>query len=144
MGNAMSGAARTSIKNWLALVALAAGMLPGPAVAQEGGSESQKGEVAYMVREYRYEPPAGESGNLEIGQSLCGTRCNALSARFESYIKPRGWRLIKTAGDVELAVELDNPFLKGRCLCLGDEYRIDWFDPVVPENRAGAKANRPE
>lgn len=116
---------------------LGVALFPVAAGAGEDEAPQAQPETAFIVRSYRYEPPAGAEADLEVGQALCGTRCNALSSRFESYLKPRGWRLIKTAGDVELAVELDNPFLPGRCLCRGDRYRIDWYDPVAPENRAG-------
>jgi len=131
-------------KKYCLILALAAATLPSLAVAQDLEPEQKGDETVFIVREYRYEPPKGETANLEIGQSLCGTRCNALSSRFEGYIKPRGWRLIKTVGDVEQAVDLDNPFLKGKCMCLGDEYRVDWYDPVIPENRAGARNKRTE
>jgi len=127
---------------YLALLLLVALNPANPVAGVEDMSPQKGKEKAFMVREYRYEPPEGEEGNRDIGQSLCGTRCNALSDIFGSYLKPRNWRLVKIAGDVEQSVELDNPFLKGKCICVGDEYRIDWFDPIVPENQPEAAAER--
>ncbi|NTV13108.1 MAG: hypothetical protein HGA96_04130 [Desulfobulbaceae bacterium] len=90
---------------------------------------------AFMVTDYSYEPSRGATGNLDIGLSLCGTRCNALSGDFASYIKPGGWRLIKVASKVEIKVELNNPFLAGQCVCVGDEYKIDWYDQATYSDR---------
>jgi hypothetical protein len=118
--------------------------LLGPSIAggQDGEAAEQPPEKTFIVREYRYEPTIASETDQDIGLSLCGTRCNALSGGFGSYIKPRGWRLIKSEGNVERTVALDNPYLKGNCVCVGDEYRIDWYDPVTPENRAEAAAER--
>jgi hypothetical protein len=80
-------------------------------------------EIIYIVNEYRYEP--GESGgDHDIGQALCGTRCNALSVDYLNYLKPPGWRIIRTASNKEVTVDLDNPFLDGRCICVADEYVV--------------------
>ncbi|MBU0966479.1 MAG: hypothetical protein KKA54_08860 [Proteobacteria bacterium] len=102
--------------------------LPLAALAEDDG------EKIFIVQQYSYDP--GESdGNREIGLSLCGTRCNALSGNFASYLKPGGWRLIRSASNQEVALELDYPFIKGRCICVGDEYRVKWYDPVCTENK---------
>lgn len=101
------------------------------AVAAEPTAEKK----AFMVSDYRYEPSQVATGNLDIGLSLCGTRCNALSEDFASYIKPGGWRLIKVASKVEVKVELNNPFLAGQCVCVGDEYKVDWYDQATYSDR---------
>lgn len=123
---------------YLAVLVLVSTFPVKPAAAGGDATRQQGKEKAFMVQEYRYEPPQGDNGNLDIGQSLCGTRCNAISDNFGSYLKPRNWRLVKIAGGVERSVALDNPFLKGNCICVGDEYLIDWYDPMVPQDRAGA------
>jgi hypothetical protein len=87
------------------------------------GSADKTKEIIYIVKEYRYEP--GDSGgDHDIGQALCGTRCNALSVDYQNYLKPPGWRMIKIAGDRELSVALNNPFIGGTCICVADEYLI--------------------
>lgn len=77
----------------------------------------------YIVSEYRYVPgPSG--GNADVGQSLCGTRCNALSVDYLNYMTPGGWRLIKISGNQQLLVDLNNPYLDGKCICVADEYMV--------------------
>lgn len=107
-----------------------AGWLVGPAAGQE-----QEKKV-FMVRDYRYEPPEGWTGNQDIALSLCGTRCNAISGDFASYLKPGGWRMLRVASDVVLKIDISNPFLAGQCVCLGDEYKIQWYDPATYIDRA--------
>lgn len=84
-------------------------------------------EHVYIVKDYRYlpGPPAGDS---ETGQSLCGSRCNALSFDYLNTSEPGGWRIIKVADDRELTVELNNPFMGGKCVCIADEYRVQRDD----------------
>lgn len=113
----------------LIFLALATGWTPRSASAD--GAEPEPLHKAFIVSDYRYEPPEGSSANLDIGLSLCGTRCNALSGDFASYLKPGGWRMVKTSGNIEVRVELNNPFLAGQCVCVGDEYKIDWYDPAT-------------
>ncbi|MCK9296802.1 MAG: hypothetical protein M0P70_17190 [Desulfobulbaceae bacterium] len=94
------------------------------AAAAEDAPAAQ-GDVVkvYIVNEYRYEP--GPSGaHADIGQSLCGTRCNALSVDYLNYVEPGGWRLIKISGNQQLLVDLNNPSLDGKCICIADEYRV--------------------
>jgi hypothetical protein len=101
------------------------------------GAEGRKGllpadgDTLFVVQEYRYDPGHAD-GNREIGLSLCGTRCNGLSDNFDDYTMPGGWRLIRVAENQERTVDLDNPFLQGKCICVGDEYRIDWYEPGTP------------
>jgi hypothetical protein len=80
-------------------------------------------ERVYIVKSYRYDP-GSSAGNPETGQSLCGTRCNALSADYLNFTEPGGWRVIKVASDRELTVDLNNPFMSGRCICIADEYLV--------------------
>ena len=94
--------------------------LPLAAVAQE---PSAAGERFYIVKDHRY--VAGDaSDNPDMGHSLCGTRCSALSVDYLNYTEPGGWRLIKVAADRELTVELNNPFMGGKCICVADEYEL--------------------
>lgn len=95
---------------------------------QAYSAEQDVDKVAFMVTDYRYEPAEGATVNPDIGLSLCGTRCNALSEDFASYIKPGGWKMVKIADKIEKRVELNNPFLAGKCVCVGDEYKINWYD----------------
>lgn len=141
MGDPVSQTVLTVGKICLAVVFLA-WLGQETAIAREEKSQEVP-KKTFIVREYRFEPQAKVSEKeAAIGLSLCSTRCNALSGIYGSYIKPRGWRLIKTVSDLEKIVDLDNPFLEGKCVCLGDEFSIDWYDPVAPENRAGAKAQQ--
>lgn len=128
MGYPMSGRRCSLIALVFLLVAL--GWWPCSVAA-----EPVVGKKAFMVNDYRYEPPHEVTGNLDIGLSLCGTRCNALSENFASYIKPGGWRLIKVTSNVVVTVELNNPFLAGQCVCVGDEYLIDWYDQATYSDR---------
>jgi hypothetical protein len=94
----------------------------GPQVKNEPASVDNK-EIIYIVNEYRYEP-GNAGGNADIGQALCGTRCNALSADYQNYLKPPGWRIIRTASSKEVEVDLNNPFIDGHCICIADEYVV--------------------
>lgn len=99
--------------------------LPLCVVAAEDEPEPQA-EIAnvFIVSEYRFESGAAGGGDPDIGQSLCGTRCNALSVDYLNYVTPGGWRMIKVADKRELIIELGNPFLNGKCICVADEYQI--------------------
>lgn len=77
----------------------------------------------YIVSDYRYEVVPGK-GDPVIGQSLCGTRCNALSTNYLNIVEPGAWRLIKIATGYELSLPLNNPFMGGRCICVVDEYMV--------------------
>lgn len=75
----------------------------------------------YIVTDYRY-VAEGQKEASDIGQSLCGTRCNTLSADYLNYLEPGGWRLIKVTSNKELNIDLSNPFKTGKCICTADEY----------------------
>ena len=60
----------------------------------------------------------------KIAQALCGTRCNALSGNYDSYKVPGGWRLIQIGMNVEKIVDLDSPFVHGKCICTGELYQV--------------------
>lgn len=101
----------------LSLIALLVALLPLPAASE------QAPETIFVTKEYSFIP--GEDGaDPEIGHSLCGTRCNALSTDFLNILEPGGWRLVRTGQSRDLTVDLDNPFMKGRCVCTGSEYRV--------------------
>ncbi len=107
------------------LLPLAAGLLltlADPALAAE--------ERIFIADGHRYVPEEGAPADPkkeETGQALCGIRCNALSAYYDSYIMSPGWRLILLESGKEIAVELNNPFLKGHCICTGEEYEAEVY-----------------
>lgn len=92
-------------------------------------------ERVLIVKDYRYLPgvPAGDE---QTGQSLCGSRCNALSFDYLNVLEPGGWRMIKVAADRELTVDLENPFMKGSCICIADEYIVK-IDELNRPQRSG-------
>jgi hypothetical protein len=81
------------------------------------------GEIAYIVNDYRYDP-AGSGGDPDTGHALCATRCNALSFDYADYVMADGREVKRVATDREITVPLDNPFMKGNCICAVDEYQI--------------------
>jgi hypothetical protein len=102
--------------------------LPLHATAAEDAPAAQDEMVrVFIVTEYRYDP-CDSGGDPDIGQSLCGTRCNALSVDYLNYVMPGGWRMIKVAGGREMVVELNNPFMGGKCICIADEYQVKVHD----------------
>lgn len=98
-------------------------LLPSLAPAAEGEGEAAVGQAAYVVLDYRYEP-AGSGGDPDIGHSLCATRCNAMSFNYADYIMADPREVKRVAANRELTVPLDNPFLKGHCICTVDEYLV--------------------
>lgn len=80
-------------------------------------------EHIYLVKSYRYLENSG-AGDPDTGLSLCGTRCNSMSADYLNYTSPGGWRLILVARDKEITVPLNNPFVQGTCACVVDEYLV--------------------
>lgn len=133
MGNPVTG--RRSLPMAAFFLLAVAVFLPPPVAA---GPDPEK--KVFIVSDYRYEPAEGGAGDPDIGLSLCGTRCNALSGDFASYLKPGGWRMVKITGKVEVRAELNNPFMAGQCVCVGDEYKIDWYDPATYVDRSEARA----
>lgn len=95
---------------------------------------SQRLQKTFVVREYRYEP-GSKNDDPVMGLSLCGPRCNGISESLANILKPGGWRLVKESENQEKRVSLDNPFMKGTCVCVGDIYSIDWFDPETGGER---------
>lgn len=96
-------------------------VLAGMSVAAAG--DVVTGQPAYIVLDYRYDP-LENSGSSETGHALCATRCNALSFDYADYIMADAREIKRIASGRELVIALDNPFLKGQCLCLVDEYVI--------------------
>lgn len=80
-------------------------------------------ETAYIINDYRYDP-AGSGGDPDTGHALCATRCNALSFDYADYLMADGREVKRVAADREIIVPLDNPFIKGNCICAVDEYLI--------------------
>lgn len=95
-------------------------LAPLQAVAEEANSQ---GEKAYIVNDYRYDP-AGSGGDPDIGLSLCSTRCNALSFDYADYVMADPREVQRVASDREITLPLNNPFMKGNCICTVDEYVI--------------------
>ena len=109
--------------------------LPLAAAAQDVRQDMKNAqERIFLVNEYRYDP--GEStADPEIGHALCGTRCNALSSDYRNITDPGGWRLIKVGSNRELIVELNNPLISGRCVCIVDEYLVQIDDRIIPKEK---------
>jgi len=119
------------------MVMLGALLLASPGWAAEG-------ERIFLTYGYRYIPgsQAVDEAAADIGLALCGTRCNALAADYQSYLMTMGWRLLKVEGVTERVVALNNPFLDGQCVCTGEEYQVDYFTnrPTRSSATPGAKA----
>ncbi|GAB4489411.1 MAG: hypothetical protein OHK006_21030 [Thermodesulfovibrionales bacterium] len=77
----------------------------------------------FVTKDYRF-LAGDDDADPDIGHALCGTRCNALSTDFLNILEPGGWRLVRTGEAKNLNVELNNPFMQGRCICTGTEYRV--------------------
>ncbi len=97
-------------------------------------SAAQTPETIYIVNDYRY-VPANATDDQEIGLSLCGTRCNALSTDFRNILEPMGYQMIKGAANQELTVQLNSPFIKGHCICIADEFIVKIDNRNSVENR---------
>jgi len=110
----------TSIKNSVYALAL---LLLFALHVFAGEPEDKGVQTAYVVYDYRYDP-AGSGGDPDTGHSLCATRCNALSFDYADYLMADARELRRIATDRELTVPLDNPFMKGNCICTVDEYLI--------------------
>lgn len=102
--------------------------------AAEAAQEQPPPETIYIVNDYRY-VPATSADDQEIGHSLCGTRCNALSSSYKNILEPGGWSLVRTGINKEVIVELKSPFLGGQCICLADEYSVKVTDPGGPRTQ---------
>jgi len=110
-------------------------LLPLVAAAEDLTQKQQAAEEKiYIVNEYRY-VPAHATDDREIGLSLCGTRCNALSTDFRNISEPMGWQMARSATNKELIVELNSQFIGGHCICVADEYLVTINDRNNSENR---------
>ncbi len=89
-----------------------------PNVEREG---TKRIFIAYEFSyDYEHNPDATPKA-----QAICGSRCNAMSDNLKSYMTPMGWRLIKVPGVQSRVIELDDPEIKGQCICRGDEYLVE-------------------
>ena len=104
------------------------------AAAAEDMTQQGAEEKIYIVNEYRY-VPARATDDREIGLSLCGTRCNALSTDHRNISEPMGWQMSRSATNKELVVELNSQFIGGHCICVADEYLVTINDSNSIENR---------
>lgn len=103
----------------------------GDKTATAEAEASKTPDTIFYTDEYYFDRSSNPDAP-EIAQSLCGTRCNALSGSYDSYLSPGGWRLIQVGRPVKKVVDLDNPFLQGKCVCVGRVYRVtreNVFDP---------------
>ena len=98
----------------IALVLLA--LIPSRVLAAEP-------ETIFFTQEYSFDYQSNPQAP-GIAQALCGTRCNALSGNYDSYLSPGSWRLIQIGRHVKKVVDLDNPFFAGKCICIGDLYKV--------------------
>jgi len=80
-------------------------------------------QQSWIVNDYRYEP-GSDKDDANLGLSMCGTRCNAMSLDYRTVIDPGGYRLIRVAENREIEVDLNNPYIGGRCICIADEYIV--------------------
>ncbi len=78
----------------------------------------------FVVTSYAYDFKSHPNAP-QIAQSLCGTRCNALSVDQESYMSPGGWRMVKVKSGQKKVIDISNPFISGKCICVGDDYLVD-------------------
>lgn len=101
-------------------------------------SASEAPEKVYVVNDYRY-LPANDSDDRDVGLSLCGTRCNALTTDYLNITEVGGWQLMKGEANKELTVELNSPFIKGQCICIADEYLVKIDDRYSEERRRQGK-----
>jgi len=106
--------------------------------ALPAASAAERPEKVYVVNDYRY-VPANETDDRDIGLSLCGTRCNALTTDYLNITDVGGWQLMKGAVNTEVTVELNNPFIKGQCICIADEYLVKIDDRYSEERRRPKK-----
>lgn len=106
-----------TVTNWILVILLLA---PLPVFAADG---AEKNANAYIVLDYRYDP-AGSGGDPDTGHALCATRCNALSFDYADYVMADPREVQKIAAGSEVTFPLDNPFMKGNCVCTVDEYII--------------------
>ena len=117
------------------VIALLLGLLGGLALPLAGGAAEP--ERVFLTYGYRYQPATEppDEATADIGLALCGTRCNALSGIYESYLMSPGWRMVQVEGVNERVVDLDNPFLDGKCVCTGEEYEAEryYYRPGVAE-----------
>lgn len=79
--------------------------------------------TVFVTREYSFDY-AQHPEAPDIAQSLCGTRCNAISGSFDSYMMPGGWRLVKTNDQKKIVLDIAAPFIEGNCICIGEEYEV--------------------
>jgi hypothetical protein len=94
------------------------------------GAAGAAWERVFIADGHRYVPDEAapvDAKKEEIGQALCGVRCNALSGYYDSYIESPGWRLILVEKGKQVRAELNNPFLSGYCICTGDEYEAEVY-----------------
>jgi hypothetical protein len=102
---------------------LVAGVSPAMGVEPPPGT----GKKIFVVNDYRFDERSAPAAPV-VAKSLCSTRCNALSADYDSYAvyMMRGeWRLQRVATAIERVVSLDSPYLAGQCICVGDEYLVE-------------------
>lgn len=136
MGDAVSYQPSAFSYQLLAFSLLAVSLLSLTAAAS--AEEQKQSEKVYIVNDYRY-LPANDTDDRDTGLSLCGTQCNALTTDYLNITEVGGWQLMKGAVNKEVTVELNNPFIKGQCICIADEYLVKIDDRYSEERRRPKK-----
>jgi hypothetical protein len=113
-----------------------------PFSAQAGDlNEKAAEEKMLIVTGYQY-VQGSDSDDKEIGHSLCGTRCNALSANYKNIMEPGGWNIIRISSSKEVLTELGNRLISGHCICIADEYIVQQDDRFKVLKNKGRMAGR--
>jgi hypothetical protein len=79
--------------------------------------------TVFVVHHYSFDYATNPKAP-EIANSLCGTRCNAMSSTLNSYMMAGGWRLVKSPGEKTITITIETPFIEGNCFCIGEEYVV--------------------
>ena len=112
---------------------LALGLIAAPAVAEERLPMETGQELAFVIKEYRYELAGTDSDADDAAHALCGSRCNALAFDYLDYLMAGSWDIRKIATNREISIPLDNPFKKGNCICTVDEFLVKANERNLPK-----------
>ena len=80
-------------------------------------------QTLFVAKEYAFDVSSNPNAP-EIVHSLCASRCNAISGNIYNYLQPGAASLIKLESDKKVIVDIDNPFVSGKCVCTGDYYLV--------------------
>ncbi len=85
--------------------------------------------TVFVVKAYSYDYTTSPDAP-EIARSLCGARCNSISGTLNSYMMPGGWRLVRSPQEKKIILDIETPFIAGKCICSGDEYVVTKDTPL--------------